>query len=296
MKNNKPLVSIIVPCYNQALFLDECLQSVHNQVYINWECIIINDGSSDNTEEIAGKWINKDSRFKYIYKENGGLSSTRNEGLDNATGEFIQFLDSDDVLDTLKLELSLAECEMNVDYNYIIIISNFRLFTNNINETVEAYCDLSYKLFTFENILYNWDSVFTIPIHCGLFKTIFFDDFRFPENLKAKEDWIMWLSFFKKESKVYFINKPLAFYRFHEKSMTKNYAFVQENQLQSIFFLKNLISEKDYLDFLVHSLEEKYNSNIKLQTTISNYRKSRSYRVIEKLKKQYLLRLIFNIK
>ncbi|MFH6999065.1 glycosyltransferase family 2 protein [Flavobacterium sp. FlaQc-57] len=296
MKNNNPLVSIIVPCYNQAQYLPEALQSIIDQTHTNWECIIVDDGSLDNTQGVVEKWINTDFRFKYIYKENGGLSSARNAGLDHATGEFIQFLDSDDVLDNLKLELSLANCEIEVDYNYKIIISNFRLFTNNINETVEPYCDLSYKLFTFENILYDWDSVFTIPIHCGLFKSIFFDDFRFPENLKAKEDWIMWLSFFKKESKIYFINEALAFYRFHEKSMTKKYAFMQENQLQSIFYLKNLISEKDYLAFLIHALEKKYNHNIELQTTILNYRKSRSYRIIEKLKKQYLLRLIFKIK
>ena len=64
------LISVIVPCYNQAQYLDECLQSVLEQTYPNWECIIVNDGSPDNTEEVAKLWIEKDKRFKYFWKEN----------------------------------------------------------------------------------------------------------------------------------------------------------------------------------------------------------------------------------
>jgi glycosyltransferase involved in cell wall biosynthesis len=76
-----PKISVIVPCYNQAIYLDECLQSVLDQTHENWECIIVNDGSTDHTEETAKKWTEKDARFIYIYKKNGGLSSARNAGL-----------------------------------------------------------------------------------------------------------------------------------------------------------------------------------------------------------------------
>lgn len=69
----KFFVSVIVPCYNQAKYLSEALQSVLDKTYENWECIIVNDGSPDNTEEVAKQWVEKDSRFKYFYKENGGL-------------------------------------------------------------------------------------------------------------------------------------------------------------------------------------------------------------------------------
>ena len=92
----KPLVSIIVPCYNQSQYLDECLNSVLNQTYLNWECIIVNDGSPDQTCEVANKWLAKDIRFSYIEKENGGVSSARNIGIDAANGEFILPLDADD--------------------------------------------------------------------------------------------------------------------------------------------------------------------------------------------------------
>ena len=96
---NTPLISVIVPCYNQAQYLDECLQSVLDQTYQNWECIIVNDGSPDNTEEIALQWTAKDPRFTYLKKENGGLSSARNAGIEVAQGEWIQFLDCDDKID-----------------------------------------------------------------------------------------------------------------------------------------------------------------------------------------------------
>lgn len=99
-----PLVSIIVPCYNQAQYLPEALQTVLEQTYQNWECIIVNDGSPDNTELVAKEWLAKDSRFKYIYKENGGLSSARNVGIENSKGEFILPLDADDKISNNYLE------------------------------------------------------------------------------------------------------------------------------------------------------------------------------------------------
>lgn len=71
----KTIVSIIVPCFNQAQYLDECLQSVLNQTFKDWECIIVNDGSPDNTEEITQEWIKKDNRFKYIFITNSGVSN-----------------------------------------------------------------------------------------------------------------------------------------------------------------------------------------------------------------------------
>ena len=83
------LVSIIVPCYNQAQYLPETLQSVLDQTYTNWECIIVNDGSPDATEAVAQEWCEKDHRFIYLKKENGGLSSARNAGLKIAKGDYI---------------------------------------------------------------------------------------------------------------------------------------------------------------------------------------------------------------
>ncbi|RTY98395.1 glycosyltransferase family 2 protein [Flavobacterium bomense] len=186
-----PKVSIIVPCYNQAQFLDEALQSVLDQTYIDWECIIVNDGSTDHTEEVAQRWVSKDSRFVCLKKENGGLSSARNAGLEAVKGEYIQFLDSDDWIANTKLELSINMLQEAFDNNVKIAISNFRRFINKVEEPMLNSGILKDEFFNFDSILYKWDDTFTIPIHCGLFEKTLFQNFKFPEELGAKEDWIM---------------------------------------------------------------------------------------------------------
>lgn len=98
------LISVIVPCYNQAQFLPEALNSVLAQTYENWECIIVNDGSPDNTEEVALDWCAKDGRFKYLKKENGGLCNARNAGIKIAEGIYILPLDADDKISSKYLE------------------------------------------------------------------------------------------------------------------------------------------------------------------------------------------------
>jgi glycosyltransferase involved in cell wall biosynthesis len=97
-------VSVIIPCYNQAQFLSDAIKSVLSQTSQEWECIIVNDGSTDNTEEIAVDWCKKDSRFKYLIKENGGLVSARNEGIKIAQRKYILPLDADDKIGSKYLE------------------------------------------------------------------------------------------------------------------------------------------------------------------------------------------------
>jgi len=119
----QPLISVIVPCYNQAQYMDECLQSVLDQTYQNWECIIVNDGSPDDTEEVALQWTEKDTRFIYLKKENGGLSSARNAGIEIAKGEWILPLDCDDKIGSQYLEL--ASAQFDKDYTIIYCEAEF---------------------------------------------------------------------------------------------------------------------------------------------------------------------------
>lgn len=91
-----PRFTIIIPTYNRASFLTKAIESVMNQTFQNWELLIIDDGSTDNTKEIIGDYISKDSRIKYFYQENAERSAARNHGIDKARGEWICFLDSDD--------------------------------------------------------------------------------------------------------------------------------------------------------------------------------------------------------
>lgn len=97
-------ISIIIPVYNVERFLRRCLESVQNQSYSNWECIIVDDGSKDSSPAICDEYVKTDSRFKVIHKENGGVSKARNTGLGQASGDWVTFVDSDDELplDALK--------------------------------------------------------------------------------------------------------------------------------------------------------------------------------------------------
>ena len=99
------LISIIVPIYNVEKYLRQCLDSIMNQTYRNFECLLINDGSSDNSEDICREYVSKDSRFRYFEKENGGVSSARNLGIEHSKGEYITFIDSDDWVDSDYLEV-----------------------------------------------------------------------------------------------------------------------------------------------------------------------------------------------
>ncbi|MDY3337613.1 glycosyltransferase family 2 protein [Riemerella anatipestifer] len=94
----KKLVSIIVPVYNQEEYLGDCFESILLQSYENWECIIIDDGSTDSSRKVALDWQNRDKRFIYFHKENGGVSSARNLGINKSSGEFLCFIDPDDTV------------------------------------------------------------------------------------------------------------------------------------------------------------------------------------------------------
>ena len=101
-------VSVIVPVYNQGEFLAEALDSVLQQTYSNWECVIVNDGSTDNSEEVAKSYLDKDNRFKYLYQENSRLAAARNNGIRHSDGYFILPLDSDNVLCPAYLEKAVS--------------------------------------------------------------------------------------------------------------------------------------------------------------------------------------------
>ena len=95
--NGQPKISIIIPCYNQSLFLSESLESVISQTLSDWECIVVNDGSTDNSLSIANEYACRDQRIKVVSQENSGPSAARNHGVQESHGKFILFLDGDDI-------------------------------------------------------------------------------------------------------------------------------------------------------------------------------------------------------
>lgn len=231
-----PKISIIVPCYNQAHFLDECLQSVLEQTFQDWECIIVNDGSPDNTENIAKKWLETDSRFHYLYKDNGGLSSARNAGIKTANGEWLLFLDCDDIIENKKLEAHSRFFNQNID----IIISGYRYFESSEgvnykrifgrnNFLPEVYLNFDdtidiKQLFKIKNPF-----VISAPLyHKDIFKTIGF----FDERLKSLEDWEFNLRCVLNDFKFQHIGyegNTKTLIRLHDSSMMRDTAKMNQN-------------------------------------------------------------------
>lgn len=171
---NSILVSIIIPLYNNEKYIAHALESCINQEYGNIEIIVIDDGSTDNSSDIVKNYSSKDTRIKYIYQENGGVSSARNNGMSNAKGEYITFLDSDDYLasDTLVKNIQLLEsAEDNLDALFFPLTRVDE--TGNILHTVDKdkLQNISYKeeLIVDNKEIYNKISKREIaPIACSI--------------------------------------------------------------------------------------------------------------------------------
>ena len=247
-----PMVSIIVPCYNQAQFLAETLDSVLAQTHENWECIIVNDGSTDNTEFVAKEYCDRDQRFVYLKKENGGLSSARNAGLDVAKGEYVQFLDSDDILLPNKFECQIQNLkELLSDFS----VCSYLLFSDNQQVTFDQCHALrgEYEL-THDGLLYNWNKTFVFPPICYLIRLDFLrkNKIRFDEKLKASEDWTFVVLCMLCGAK---FSKPkedvvLALYRRHENNMTTKHDFMSEYLIKANFIVLQMLPDSDKDEFV----------------------------------------------
>lgn len=276
-----PLVSIIIPCYNQGEFLDKTLKSVLSQTYTNWECIIVDDGSSDNTEEIAKKWTAKDSRFTYLDKENGGVSSSRNLGIEKAKGNFIQFLDADDLLANDKIAISIDTVQK---HKVEVVCSDYLIFTESISNSRPPFSQLADFEFTFYNLARYWNNGFTVPIHCWFFKASLLENIQFPVGLTAQEDWVMWLRIFQKSPKTFYIDQQLAFYRSNPNGRTKTGGFFDET-LQAIHFLKPFLNEAEF-KILYEAVIIRYNEGMLYwRNREINLKKSNSYQTGLMIKK-----------
>ena len=140
------MISVIVPVYNAEEYLEECLESIKNQTYTNIEVILINDGSTDGSKEICEKYCEKDNRFKLVNQENQGQSVARNLGVAESVGEFIMFVDSDDVINKnvlevllpyMKTDVDIVECRMTRKKEEVYLNKPFKIvFEGNAKEAI----------------------------------------------------------------------------------------------------------------------------------------------------------------
>lgn len=216
------LVSIIIPSYNYGNYLPCVLDSLFKQSYSNWECLIIDDGSIDDTKQVAEKFCKDDPRIKYFFQTNSGPAAARNLGIKNCSGEFIQFIDADDLIGSEKFTSQIKI--FTEDNNLDVVYSNY-VFTNE--QLIEEWKDAKkwQKLSNepFKDFIKYWEAGLMIPIHSFLFRKSCFDRFgSFDEKLKTHEDWDLNLNFSMKGARYFFHDYKGAYYRIHSGSSTRS--------------------------------------------------------------------------
>jgi glycosyltransferase involved in cell wall biosynthesis len=238
--NMEALVTVIIPVYNCSTFVPYALQSIMDQTYKNWECIIVNDGSTDDLIDVVSPYLKLHKNIIYIEQTNRGLSAARNAGLSKARGTYIQFLDADDLIDSGKLEIQVKILEEN--RNVGVCYSNFRAFDSSTGRLLDRYATKTLGDNPLEDFLFSWERGLSIPVHCALFrKEIWENEKAFNESLKAKEDWLMWVSLSLKKVDFNFVNKDLALYRFHDFNMCRNYLEMMTSFLQATCYISEII-------------------------------------------------------
>lgn len=260
-KKMNDLVSIIVPIYNVAPYLKRCLDSLKNQTYSNLDIILVNDGSKDESEEIAKEYLD-DSRFRLFTKENGGLSDARNYGMKYILGSYICFIDSDDYVEKNYVEVLLKNLKEN---DSDISICNFYY---DFNGSLERR-DRRDGIYTFNNIdsikeIYKFDS-YGVGVWNKLFKKELFDGILFPYG-KVSEDYYIMYKVFYKTTKVVYDTIPLYHYIQRQNSITKNKKIkfdTLESSLEFIEFSKNIKDLYEYAKMnYVYSAIALYNTGL----------------------------------
>lgn len=238
MKNIEQLVSIIMPAYNSEKFITDAINSVKLQSYKNWELIVINDGSSDKTEEVVMNL--KDPNFKIILvnlKINKGIANARNVGIEKSHGKYVAFLDSDDMWKPEKLSIQIGIMEKkNYKFTYssydVISDSNLFLKIRGIEHDKIDYKKL---------LKSNWIGCLTVVINRELIIGNLMPEIR-------HEDYATWLTILKKNNcYAYGINQSLALYRSTNNSMSSN-------KCKSILWVWNIFRKNQNFNFIEASM------------------------------------------
>lgn len=239
MSKNKDLVSIVMPAYNCEMYITEAINSVIDQTYSNWELLVIDDGSKDNTLQAINELADKDSRIKSIPNEkNIGVSATRNRGIDLASGEWISFLDSDDMWHPSKLEKQLKVVSKK-SAEFIFTGASY------INEeglpfkgTFNVPEQITYKRLRKQNVI----SCSSVLVKKKYFKNIKM------EKDEMHEDYAVWLRILRLGVIAYGVDEPLLIYRISKDSKSGNklktvkmtykvFRFIGINPIGSAYFM-----------------------------------------------------------
>jgi glycosyltransferase involved in cell wall biosynthesis len=245
LKSLTPTISVIVPVYDVEKYINFCVDSILTQTFEDFECILVDDGSPDNCGAICDAYAKNDSRITVIHRQNGGLSAARNSGIEIARGEFIAFIDSDDVVEPDYLKVLYELCQKN-DAKLSACV--FYEFEDNLVITREML-STQYKNLEKDNCfskdeflikMFEWE----VPIcaHCKLYHKSLFDSIRFPEN-KVYEDLATTYLLVNETSRCAFANFELYGYRCRPNSIMTS--MKAEQAICGIEIAKKLIKDHE---------------------------------------------------
>lgn len=253
---SEPLISIVIPVYKVELYIEKCIKSVLAQTHKNFEAIIVDDGSPDNSIEIAKQVISNDPRFIFIHKTNGGVPSARNAGIDLATGDYLVFLDSDDYLDENYLSAmykhisytgsDICTCNINVIANDDIIYT--------IENDAEKYRRENDFLLCMNSISsFAWDK---------MYKRNLFESMRFNEKIKTYEDsYFIFRLIYKRN--ISSLNRCLYNYVQRDGAITQT--------INDSYFVNKLAVVENYIDFFYSNKVQKKDENYLMYCYLSSY-------------------------
>ncbi len=270
---NQDLISVIVPVYNVEEYLDRCVNSLVRQTYKNLEIILIDDGSTDNSGKKCDEWAQMDNRIKVIHKENGGVSSARNIGLDNATGNYISIVDSDDYL-----ELTTYDDVNNIIDKYDIDIVRFQ-YRKELNKYKQCSSNSIQGLISYENDKSEILDLFLKKhefgaVWCSVFKKNIINNIRFLKDLKFGEDYYFYLITILNSNSMYIMSDCYYHYVCNSDSVTQKFDLDKmmisfENHYRVDVLVYEEIVKSRYDTYKKSCLECTYNITVNLLKTLA---------------------------
>ena len=257
MSNN--LVSIIIPVYNVASYLDECLNSVINQTYNNLEIILIDDGSTDDSLEICNLFAKKDKRIKVLHQDNAGVSSARNRGLNIITGKYVLFIDSDD-----KIESNMVEIlERIIDRNDKIdaVFCGYKEFDDISGKIIKVVSPVKSKKLNRDNGVSEIFGEYSTMLWNKMFRSSIIDSTDlFDVTLRIGEDELWMIDVLKKADSIILIGTPLYYYRNRITGVTKEkkYSNAKMTDFESQKKVLDSIKEYDSEKLVLYAQERLY--------------------------------------
>jgi glycosyltransferase involved in cell wall biosynthesis/SAM-dependent methyltransferase len=264
--DSAPLVSVIIPCFNQGFFLEDAiLSSVLASSSYPLEIIVVDDGSTDDSSVRAVDELAAQYKFKLVRQANTGLAGARNTGIEHARGKFVQFLDADDLLSARKIDIQVNE--FHADPGVDVCVCEYEQCSLGGEERYRLQpSTIAGFAISREDFLLRWERGFSIPIHCALFRRELFDKTTFRRVTRAgKEDWIFWIELTSHAPRFHFNPEPLAVYRIHgNNTYAKPESMGLDFLRAAMYVLDQGLSDRDsFLEASVEHFRTAYLGSIK---------------------------------